>query len=316
MSLNREKLNTKARTKAIEQLKSVISFYLDLLSEICESIESQDLIDTYFLTSWIYKKEFPVHLKNKLSEQNNIQILKYDTNESKYISTETSLRTISEYFPCLPYIRENITRNNSNFADYIEEAKLLEQLNSSNLDKNQYQCIVVDGYLKKYLERGDHYTVSINCDIVTKIRVVSTSDKLFSPDDYTRKVLITDLVYNKDTKKSYICFSKTRQAIPSFEDYDKLSVKIRKIYSIGIEDFSPWYIISPISRKDAEKISEFTRDAFVEYITNQNLFKSIVEYVIENNKDKDIEEQYVISDYKRLIGEYYDIQKAKEEQLK
>lgn len=99
-----------------------------------------------------------------------------------------------------------------------------------------------------------------------------------------------------------------RKAIPAFDEFAKLAVEIKNIFIRGGE-FSRWKIISPITFNDNKKINEYSKEHFIEYIVNQKLFSNLVQYVKENGKYPKQDEKVIIEEYKKLIGEYYDLVK-------
>ena len=52
-----------------------------------------------------------------------------------------------------------------------------------------------------------------------------------------------------------------------------------------------------------------SKEHFIEYIVNQKLFSNLVQYVKENGKYPKQDEKVIIEEYKKLIGEYYDLVK-------
>ena len=130
---------------------------------------------------------------------------------------------------------------------------------------------------------------------------------MYSPDEYTRKTLIKNLVHGEikgvQTSSMYVM----RRAIHAFNEYKNLATKLERIFFLGGDRAAQWYIISPISLNDAPKVKELSKEAFTDYIMNKDLFDNIVLYVLKNAKDKSISKEIIIKEYKRLICEYYDI---------
>lgn len=118
--------------------------------------------------------------------------------------------------------------------------------------------------------------------------------------------LIKKLVHENESNALGI--SIMRKAIPAFDEFAKLAVEIKNIFIRGGE-FSRWKIISPITFNDNKKINEYSKEHFIEYIVNQKLFSNLVQYVKENGKYPKQDEKVIIKEYKKLIGEYYDLVK-------
>lgn len=98
-----------------------------------------------------------------------------------------------------------------------------------------------------------------------------------------------------------------RRAIPAFNEFSELAVELKDIFFISGAEYSKWKIISPITYEDNKKIKEYSKESFVDYIINKNVFVNLVQYVKKHGKYKEQEESIIIDEYKRLIEEYYKV---------
>lgn len=311
LSLNREELTDYASQEIDKDLHEVIGLYMDLLAEKkSEIIDDTELIDSYFLCSWLYDKQFPSDLCENISKEPSIDTITYNKDSGEYEDKFISLADIYKSYPELSYSDYEFSRTLNNSQRRMALSELLRALNNSDINREKYNCIVIDNALKDYLKWGFCDYTYIPAEKAICIKTVNIGYDLYSPDEYTKKELIKSLVYipikGVQTNNMYIM----RQAIHAFAEYENLAVKLEKVFFQGGDGSARWYIISPISLKDAAKVNELSKDAFVEYIVNNQLFDNIVAYVLKNAKLKDTTKETIIKDYKRLICEYYDITTA------
>lgn len=309
LSLNRENLTSFASRKISEELDDVIGLYMDLVSQNTEMIaDKKELVYSYFLSSWMYNKKFSKSLHSCIKE-NRISAVKYNEQAGKYEKVEISLSEILESYPSLSYCDCEL------ISDIYKSAlpHFIEALNKSKIDKEKNNCIIVDQTLIKYLEAAfcDYTYISGEENIC--IKTVNISDELYSPDEYTRKKLIKNLVH--DEKKGLRNSSSQfimRNAIPAFREYENLATKLDGKIFLGGCRGAKWYIISPISLNDASKVNELSKNAFIDFITSEELFDNIVSHIQKYAKNKNVSKEDITNDYKRLISEYYDIIVRKE----
>lgn len=308
LSLNREELTPFASQKISDDLYDVIGLYMDLLAEKeTDIMNDSELVDSYFLVAWLYDKQFPKDLHKYISDDKNIQAIIYNEKSEKYEIGEISLSNIAEAYPELSYCdyEPNDIINNAQRKLALDE--FIKTLNDNAFDKEKYKFIITDNTLKKYLELTFCDYTYFPAEKEICIRTANVSDELYSPDEYTRKKLIKNLVHTEikgvQTSSMYIM----RRAIHAFSEYKNLATKLEKVFFLGGDRSAQWYIISPISLNDAPKVKELSKEAFADYIMNKDLFGNIVLYVLKNAKDKNISKEIILKEYKRLIFEYYDI---------
>lgn len=308
LSLNREELTSYASQIINHDLYDVIGLYMDLLSEKKEEImNNSELVDSYFLSAWLYDKQFPEDLYKYISDNKNIYAITYNKELSKYEDTNISLSDVAKDYPKLSYCDYEHDSFLNNSQRKIALTDLIDTLNNSEINRENYNCIIIDKTLKEYLELTFCDYTYIPCEKDVCIRTANTSDTLYSPDEYTRKTLIKNLVHAEikgvQTSSMYVM----RRAIHAFNEYKNLATKLERIFFLGGDRAAQWYIISPISLNDAPKVKELSKEAFTDYIMNKDLIDNIVLYVLKNAKDKSISKEIIIKEYKRLIFEYYDI---------
>lgn len=307
LSLNREELTLFASQKIIKDLYEVIGLYMDLLSEKKNEIKNNsELVDSFLLSSWLYEKHFPNELYKNISDSENIHAIIYNEDSSEYEEKNISLSTIAQSYPELSYCDYEFDSFLNHSPKKIALTELIGTLNNSKIDRKTYNCIIIDKTLKKYLELAFYDCTYIPSEKEVCIKTANISDDLYSPDKYTRKKLIKNLVYTDNdmqTSSMYIM----RRAIHAFNEYKNLATKIEKVFFIGGDRSAKWYIISPISLNDAHKMKELSKEAFVDYITHNKLFDNIVAHVLKNAKNKNASKEIIIEEYKKLICEYYDI---------
>ncbi len=308
LSLNREELTSYASQIINHDLYDVIGLYMDLLSEKKEEImNNSELVDSYFLSAWLYDKQFPEDLYKYISDNKNIYAITYNKELSKYEDTNISLSDVAKDYPKLSYCDYEHDSFLNNSQRKIALTDLIDTLNNSEINRENYNCIIIDKTLKEYLELTFCDYTYIPCEKDVCIRTANTSDTLYSPDEYTRKTLIKNLVHAEikgvQTSSMYVM----RRAIHAFNEYKNLATKLERIFFLGGDRAAQWYIISPISLNDAPKVKELSKEAFADYIMNKDLFDNIVLYVLKNAKDKSVSKEIIIKEYKRLICEYYDI---------
>lgn len=310
LSLNREELTSKASLIICEDLDEVIKLYLDLLCENQEMIkENTNLLDSYFLSSWIYEKKFPDDLKNNLSKEEKIRVIKYNKKNTKYEEHKVSLYEISSYYPILSYFNYDLDEESVNYPHSIKLSQLITTLNESNIDRKVHECIIIDRVINEYLERTFCDFIFIAGDKDLCVHKVNISDDLYYPDEYTKEKLIKNLTHVSINGVYFPSMFTMRKAIHAFSDYANIATDISKLPFIGCDRKAKWHIISPISFSDINKISDMSKDSFIDYIIGKEVFSNLVDHVFENRKNKIITKSEIIACYKELIAEYYKITK-------
>ena len=307
LSLNRESLTQSASREIREDLECVIKLYLDLLFEKKEEIKyDKGLINPYFISSWIYGKEFPNDLKECVSTEGSIRVLEYNEDAKAYEYKKISLYDIFDKYPCLSYFGYTIEESNVDESHSFTIPQVLSILNDSDIDYKQYHCIVIDPMLKVYLEKSFCNYTFIAGERELRINTVILDDHLSTPDEYTRKCFIKDLIMRSEGIVRYDSMFALRRAIPAFKEYEDIASGIQKLYYIGYSLGAKWHIISPILYTDIKKSKEMSKEAFVEHITEREVFDKLVNYVLENAKNKGVTKDRIVECYKMLIAEYYD----------
>lgn len=313
LPLNREKLTKYASQEIENDLYEVVKLYYDLVDSKIDIIKTQTkVVDSYFLSSWLYEKDFPEVLKQYLSTETKFSVLKLVDNE--YVKEKVSLIELSSTYPNIHYLLNETSETRVFSDDLYSFDKLLKIINSQK-DKINSNCIVVDENLKEYLKVA--YCNKIFLDGAEEekgdvcICKINITNDLYSPDQHTKEILLNKLVYNTLNQRFRASIYNMRFAIPAFKEYENLATKINDLFFIGVEHHAKWYIISPISQLDYPKIFEMTEDAFTKYIISQKTFDNLIEHTLKHNKNDKIEKDSVIESYKKLICEYYNIVKAK-----
>lgn len=324
LSLNREELSPDAARKIHTDIHYIIDIYLGILLNDTKSIENNTkLVDTLMLVSWHYKKEFPKTLYGKVSDQKNIHIVNYNASKGEYQTDIYSLKDIVEQYPKLSYVNSRIESNEvMTDIESLTEEKFVSILNKINIDKNLNLPLqlIIDENLKRFLSFSNYDITYLNLENIEDkkdikgigICTVRLDDELYTPDSYTRTHLIQNLVYNEDICKNTRFIM--RRAIPAFEEFSNLAVDLKYMPFIGMDEYSNWHIISPISLDDANKIEQLSKETFIEYIINQTKFDNLVLYIKKHAKNKTSKEN-IIEQYKKLIEAYYDIAKQKNSML-
>ena len=314
LPLNREKLTKKAVECLSEDINEVIKIFFDLLSADYENIKSQGkIVDAYYLSCWLYEKEFPGALKDHLTTDEKYRVLK--CSDEGYEDVKVSLKELSSIYPNLYYLR-NETNDTRVFADEMYSLEKLIEIVSGNKEIINKELVVIDETLKEYLKVAYSDKFFLKTDEQNKEDVcickINVGDELYSPDAYTKEILITKSVYNTLNQKFRASIYNMRLAIPAFKEYEKLATKLKGLYFVGVENYAKWYIISPIASSDYSKIADMSEDAFVEHIVSKVVFENLIKYVLENNKNDAIGKTELVEEYKRFIREYYRVSKGRQ----
>lgn len=314
LPLNREKLTKKANQQLYEDLCEVIKIFYDLLALECKNIKKKrNIVDAYYLGAWLHEKEFPHTLKKNLSTDKKYRVLKYSA--GGYKVDKVSLKEISSKYPYLYYL-EKETSEARIFADEIYSLEKLIAIVNANKNVLHGEMIVIDEPIKEYMKAAFCNKLFLKTDDASKEDVcvckVNTEEELYSPDSYTKEVLLMKSVFNTLNQKFRSSIYNMRLAIPAFKEYEMLATKLNDLYFVGVEIYAKWYIISPIASSDYAKLFEMSEDTFVEYIISKDVFKNMVEHVKKNNKNSTVTQDEIIEGYKRFIREYYSIIKSRE----
>ena len=150
LPLNREKLTKKAVKCLCEDIDEVIKIFFDLLSADYENIKVQKkIVDAYYLSCWLYKREFPVDLKEHLSMDSKYRVLK--CSDDGYKVETTSLKELSSTYPNLYYLK-NETNEARVFADEMYSLNKLIEIVNAHKDVVNSELVVIDETLKEYLQ--------------------------------------------------------------------------------------------------------------------------------------------------------------------
>ena len=309
LSLSREELTRYASKQICEDITEIIKIFFELLINKKEEIkDNSDLVDALFLSSWIYEVNFPEDLRESLSKEEKIRIVKFIEEKKKYEAKLCSLFDLADRYPSIPFVNCEIDNSPLASASSLTDDILLENLNNSTIDNTKYSQILIDNDIKRFLQIAVCTQEYFKYNKLIEIRTFDEPDTLYSPDEFTRDILLKKLVYKNDADKIfhnnlYIM----RRSIPAIQEFSNLAVDLKDIFFISCESNAKWHIISPISLDDAEKIAELSKDAFVEYILSTQPFKNLIKYVFEHSKTKSTIET-IQNDYKRLIETYYDLE--------
>lgn len=314
LPLNRERLTKKAVKCLCEDINEVIKIFFDLLSMDYQNIKDQKkIVDAYYLSCWLYEKEFPSSLKKYLSTDEKYRVLRYS--DDRYKVETTSLKELSSTYPNLYYLK-NETNEAKVFADEMYSLNKLIEIVNTNKDVVHCELVVVDETLKEYLQVAYSDKLFLKTVDPSKEDVcickINFGEKLYSPDAYTKKVLMTKSVYNTLHQKFRSSIYNMRLAIPAFKEYEMLATSLNGLSCVGVENYAKWYIISPIAMADYSKIAEMPEDMFVEYIISRDPFKNMIEHVRKYNKNTTVSQEEIIEGYKRFILEYCRIIKENE----
>lgn len=321
LSLNRENLNYSAWNEVIKDMDNVIEKYFEMLTKRVESLANslqEDFITKnelwlkYALCSLIYELEIPNHFIEVIPDYKVSVIkmigenVKFDTEEFKKIYTD-----IKDGKENVAFIKMKIGEQYREASNYITKGQLTDDL-KNNISYLKCKYIISDEYVCDYLtelKSNPQYLKSGNLTIY-----LINKNTIYDPDENTRNILIKQLVYTGLTKgitRNNLLVG--RRAIPAIKPYNKLSVK--KLPSgIYSDEIAKTYIISPISKKNSEKINELSCDKFVNYITNENTFEKLVDFIFENRVDDKVKKEEIIEEYKNLIENYYNIYKKEEKE--
>lgn len=309
LSLNRERLNSDVISKVCNDIDYLIGEFLGLLIDKREDIRStEDVVDGLLLTAQLYGKEFPKSLSSNVSNQKNIRVISYEQEVDKYEVSNCSLFDIVKDFPKIPYIKGEVV-SNPLMEQTLTEKQVVELLNNCSIDKDKYKLIIIDSNLKRVLSIMKHDLIYIHGEKDLGICMVNLGDDLYQPDEHTRECLIRSLVYRNEGVYLSSGMNVMRRAIPAFEEFAKLAIELKDIFFVSGAEHSKWKVISPITIEDAEKMREYSKESFVEYIVKQGTFLNLVQYVLKHGKYQ-VEEITIIEEYKRLISVYYELVKS------
>ena len=306
LSLNREELSRSASDKIQSDIEELIRNYFDILIQNIETIkDDNNIVEVFLLTSWRFEKKFPDSLYSKISKRENLKVIKYRSSTQKYELGECSLHDIAKAIPEIYFIDKDVDENGfaTEFALTMDD--LLGAMNYSGVGKGEYECIIVDKNLKRFFDYAYYDMHCINCEKQINICKIKTDDNLYAPNSYTESYLIHELVYHESEPGQGLPVYIMRSAIPAFEKYEKLAVKLESIFFLRIIGRSKWLIISPISFDDAEKIKLHTKESFVQYVIERPVFKKLVQHVVAHGKSK-VSKEDVVDTYKQLIGDFFE----------
>lgn len=305
LTLNREELKYSTAYEISEDLHYLFPCYFEILfNKKSKELQANDKTDLIMLTSWKYDKPFPKELFNCLSIEKKYNILKCENGEYTKIQCSAYDLCSKYMYPDMFFVNEKLFRNPIYANSEITMESLIADL---NITTNEYNEILADNNVQELIYDAIYDITFIAEKDSCCLSKRSHKKELYSPDEFTKKCLIKNLVY----KDSSIMFNRPymqRLAINAFKEFEKLAVKIDGLKYLGCNKNCYWYIISPITMDDSSKCRTMSKDEFIYYITNQPEFYSLIDYVT-NDKNSMVKssKDEIISEYKRLIGSYYDV---------
>lgn len=145
LPLNREKLTKSANQQLALDIDAVIKIYLDLLFDKCESIkEKTKVVDSYFLSCWLYERKFPDELRNYLSDDKKYRVLQVI--DEKYTETNVSLQDLWGIYPNLYFLKNESDRMRI-FADEMYSFEKLVDITEFKIPTTSFSMLPVFFYV-------------------------------------------------------------------------------------------------------------------------------------------------------------------------
>lgn len=314
LSLDRASLINPGRKAASERLKTLINFYIervldelnkssDRLAEVCSN-EHFNVYVFWQMCSRKQRERIPEECYSYIKETADIICR---SSEGKYVvSTKpvSDILTSTEKTYFATY-RDDMETNSQSRSKIHEMCGLLNVNSFSAVEE-----IVVDGILTS--TNGSHmwdtmlkpiegynliiYTTgrTICCDVSSEQRkhIVSGLTKRI-PDMYY-------LGYMVDKGKYY--------AIPAIKPYEDIAV-FQVPRGVSRPNTYTYWIIAPFAREMGNKVSEMSKEMYVNTVMEAPRFENIVAYVKNNRTlDTDISIDRIKDCYRKLIEEFYDVQ--------
>ena len=219
-----------------------------------------------------------------------------------------SLGFINDNIEKVYYIENRYNENNEQNYDNLKKYNVL----IDNL-------VIKDKHLSLLLSHLAHKYIFLEKEGSLCLSQVIKNDDLYEVNEYTKNHFIKSLVCEQIDGVKVWPGGEMRQLIPAFKEYKKLAVKIQRFNFYGIKFSSKhWYIISPITKKDASHIKKngISYDTFVTEIVQREDFIKLIEYTFEHNKSNldgiaKLSKDEIKNEYLKLIKEYYDLEVMK-----
>lgn len=314
ITLNRDSFTQKGYEKAANIAQSMLNEYLETVLENLRKPDAEVPSSFSLFTFWCLcdinqREKLPSSLIETITDQATV----FERRNNVYeISNRTIKDLISTWEKLYFCNSHNFESNRPGIRTDFESIKeALEQLPDDQ--KTDAELIVAEDKLVQvshqyYIERMNIFKNRGKTLILYKL---SKNKKIgVKVDENTKRMLILALGQKLDGV-SYYTFDPSeskRYAIISISDYEELTVA-NIPYGISAANFrGTYYIISPFSRDELDKLQGLSKDAFVDLVVNSPKFNNIIKYIEENSaREEKPQKETIVQKYKELISEYYEI---------
>ncbi|NFJ57197.1 hypothetical protein FC839_05195 [Clostridium botulinum] len=323
LKLNRNKF-TNYGLEAIEEIHyKALCFYMKIISEKLENIKGHN--DNIGLAYLLLAPKFEVNVDNSktkyLIEDSKYYVDVIEKQEEEFKKVSKKISDIIELYPNLTYVNIDDFIVYKQFErDSYRIKEILNALNKHSEEINDNIIIVDKEFIKNILI---DYKVSYikyikinNDENLIIYRINKDSGNLaIETDDYTKNEFIKRLVSGKEQSHKLVSISelpRERSCIPVISGYEDLAVKYIPFGISVVQDKVNW-IISPMKRVDNQFIGKFDScNDFINSIVKREDYNKLLDFVYKNRLgDNQISKDDIDRLYKKLIEEYYNLEKQK-----
>ncbi|MBC2438299.1 HD domain-containing protein [Clostridium saccharobutylicum] len=320
LKLSREKLTENGKKHIEEIIKNIQQFYIEKLKEKIDELKHDEVKEKQFdkfgfitLASMKIKNFKASEYRFLLDEGIKIQVIKNNNGILK--KEQVTFLDIIDDYPNLTYIDINRFINNSKKQnDYIS----IEEELKTNINDIEEDIIIIDknfiDILEKFVIKKIQYIDSKYYGGILLYSINNDESVVVAGNPKTKDYLVELMMPSEQNMWNYglLDGNAQRYAIPAFSEYDLLSIKHAPA-GIAFQRININKLISPITRKDKEKIKSFNdKESFIESIIVREDYKKLLDYTIKNrNSEKTTTIEEIDNLYKELIGKYFKLMKKK-----
>ncbi|MBN1078294.1 hypothetical protein [Clostridium botulinum] len=324
LKLNRNKF-TNYGLEAIEEIHyKALCFYMKIISEKLENIKGHNY--NIGLAYLLLAPKFEINVDNSktkyLIEDSKYYVDVIEKQEEEFKKVSKKISDIIELYPNLTYVNiDDFIEYNQFERDSYRIQDILKALNKHISDINDNIIIIdnifIENILIDYKVSYIKY-IKINDDenlIIYRINKDSGNIAI-ETDYYTKNEFIKRLVSGKEQSHKLVSISelpRERSCIPVISGYEDLAVKYIPFGISVVQDKVNW-IISPMKRVDNQFIGKFDScNDFINSIVKREDYNKLLDFVYKNRLgDNQISKDDIDKLYKKLIEEYYNLEKQKE----
>lgn len=255
-----------------------------------------------------------------LEKINDMAVVVAKDEQGKFVQTTVPVTQLIAHIAEETFVNvETFERHDINQStDYQQICRLLDRAEGLNIDR-----VIADQILKSEVSHNFLRSVRRPVEHEPLLLYMLSAERytLIDVEGSTKESLLMGLSGPISGMNYSFHLSKEqrpkRYAIPALSDYRALAVE-RTPYGIAEPTgVCSYLILAPFNREEEERRPGLSKEQFLEVVLSSPVFPEVVNYVMEHSIQRNaITEKEVTEQYRKLIGDYYDVMQKVEEASK